>query len=449
MLGEVGRSPERFPVYGLLASALVVSAWSPRFGLGLAVAIPLAELTPLLPSTTTNDWPVYQLALFVVAIAAFREDRRLRLPAAVAAVVIAVAVVLSWFAGEHIPQLSWRWIALWWQGELDWQVPVALAPTLLRLLPIALLGTVGAWGIGVATGFLSREQGRRISFARARDELRMSEQQRQLAEERESIAQDLHDVLAHSLAVIIVQGEAALAEAGPRRLETERAAGAEGVDSAEHAAGTERTVDAAPASAALSRIVELARHSLADLRRLIEQLDGESLQEPSPGLDDLDALLAPLRALGMGIELRELGDRPELPASVQLAVYRILQEALTNALKHDGATAAVRIDLDWRGDDLLLFISSRTLAGPADSAGPAGRPVGATGSDGDDALPATAHRGLRGMRARARLAGGWLAAAHDGEEFIVTAVIPHGPAADQAPTSEPIAATPFHAGATS
>ncbi|TAM70568.1 MAG: hypothetical protein EPN48_04085 [Microbacteriaceae bacterium] len=124
---------------------------------------------------------------------------------------------------------------------------------------------------------------------------------------------------------------------------------------------------------------------------------------------------------------------PALTATQQLAVYRITQESLTNALKHSGAQPAARVTLDWRGPGFVLTVASS----------------GAPRSRLEASVPGPGHgRGLYGMRERARLAGGWLTAGVDEDVpggWLVTAFVPTGAAeprtTDAAPGSTTLAST--------
>lgn len=194
-------------------------------------------------------------------------------------------------------------------------------------------------------------------------------------QERSRIARDMHDVVAHSLAVVIAQA-----------------------DGARYAAKTDPTA----VDAALTTISGTAREALADVRLLLAQLRHDQQDGPQPVLADLDSLIEQLRASGLTIELVERGERPTLPASQQLAVYRIVQEALTNALRHGDPAHPVRLELDWSGP--INIAVSNALRG--------------------DATGQRAGHGLTGMRERALLVGGTLDAAPDGDRFVVRASIP-------------------------
>jgi signal transduction histidine kinase len=202
------------------------------------------------------------------------------------------------------------------------------------LLPLA-FWLVAAFGIGY---LLNRrtDQARRAREATA---VLAAEQARQTAraieDERARIARELHDVVAHGLSVIVVQ-------AGAERR------------SLHHGPMDVESVDAV-----LSSIERAGREALVDLRRLLGLLrrtDEPAALAPQPGLDQLEELLAPVREAGVDVQLDVTGDRPELPPALDLTAYRIVQEALTNVLKHADARR-VRVALAFRRTDLELDVT--------------------------------------------------------------------------------------------
>ena len=207
-------------------------------------------------------------------------------------------------------------------------------------------------------------------------------------QERNRIARDMHDVVAHSLAVVIAQADGA---------RYARAENPEAVD------------------AALSTISTTAREALGDVRILLGQLRHSQDAAPQPVLSDLDRLFEQFAASGLAVDFDEHGKPRALPTGAQLAVYRIVQESLTNALRHgdgaDGATVSFR----WADDALDVEIAS-TLREQADET--EGSPRRGPQGDGPEG------HGLAGMAERAALAGGTLTAVADDGRFTVSASIP-------------------------
>ena len=166
-------------------------------------------------------------------------------------------------------------------------------------------------------GVLVRARRQAVSLA-ARSAALQRQAEQATAAERARIARELHDIVAHHLSVIVLQAAGA------------RASGK-------------------PAGATLEKIENSARQALAETRRLLGVLrdpDEEAGLAPQPGIGDLDALAASVRAAGLPVNLAIDGDLAALPAAVDVSVYRIVQEALTNVLKHAGpARADVTIGL--------------------------------------------------------------------------------------------------------
>jgi signal transduction histidine kinase len=199
-----------------------------------------------------------------------------------------------------------------------------------------------------------------------------------VALERSRIARELHDVVAHSMSVMVVQAGAARAVLRKDPDETERA---------------------------LSAIEESGRAGLAEMRRLLD-VDGEVAPSltPQPGLERLDELMGRMRATGLEVELVVEGDVRPLAAGVDLSAYRIVQEALTNALKHGGDGVHARVLLRYRDEAIDVEVTD-------DGRGPS---PGANGG-----------RGLIGMRERVAFLGGELrTGARPAGGFLVHARLP-------------------------
>jgi len=177
------------------------------------------------------------------------------------------------------------------------------------------------------------------------------------------------------------------------------------------AQGASRILDQDPdrAREALSAIEETGHTALSEMRRslgLLREGDAQADRKPQPTLKDLGELIAEMRQAGLILELEVEGAERQLTDGVERAAYRIIQEALTNTIKHAGLVPT-RVTVSYGADDLRLEIADKGI-GPqeGDSAGRPGQ-------------------GLEGMRERVRLYGGeFQAQAEDGHGFVVRARIP-------------------------
>jgi signal transduction histidine kinase len=202
--------------------------------------------------------------------------------------------------------------------------------------------------------------------------------------ERARIARELHDVVAHSLSVVVAQADGG------------RYAG---------------KADPEAALGALDAIAATGRQALTDMRSLLGVLreGGGEEYAPQPDVASIPALVDDVRASGLDIDLIEEGEPRPLPAGPQLAAYRIVQETLTNVLKHAGPAGRAWVRLQWRPEALELSVLDD------------GRGAAAL-VDGDGS-----GQGVRGMAERARLHGGRLEAGpRAGGGFGVHAALPYG-----------------------
>ena len=223
---------------------------------------------------------------------------------------------------------------------------------------------------------------RRAEAAAARAET----ERRQGMQERLRIAQELHDVLGHHVSLINVQAGVAL-----------------------------YLMDEEPEQAriALTAIKQSSKDLLREMRStlgVLRGVDEEPPHHPVPGLDQLDALITDTRAAGLPVDVQVSGVPRELPPSVDLAAYRIVQEALTNTRRHAGAARA-DVRVRYEEDELTVEVDDTGVGGPA--------PGAETGGNG-----------IPGMQERARALGGSLRAGpRPGGGFQVLARLP-APAAD-------------------
>lgn len=211
--------------------------------------------------------------------------------------------------------------------------------------------------------------------------------------ERMRIAREMHDVIAHSLSVVIAQA-----------------------DGGRYAAKTDPTV----AAGALETIAHTGREALAQTRSLLGFLraEGDDNRSPSPlpGLSDIGSLIADVRAAGLPVSVAGVDDfeRGQLPEGASLAVYRIVQEALTNVLKHAGDGARAHVELRVEDEEFVARISdngtgrgSRVGAGSGTGRGSGGAAV--CGTDDSTRKDGRGH-GIVGMQERVALYGGTLTA---------------------------------------
>jgi signal transduction histidine kinase len=230
---------------------------------------------------------------------------------------------------------------------------------------------VGVSGLAVAAAALGlvirqrRELLRSLEDKAARLE-RERDQQAALgaAAERARIAREMHDIVSHNLTVMIALADGARCTLGP---EPERA------------------------TAAIERVSTTGREALMEMRRLLGVLCEDSERgplEPQPTLDRLDDLLARVDAAGIPVTAALDGELADLPAGMQLAIFRVAQEALTNTLKHAARPTSAHLELSRRGDAVELDVTN--TGGP------------------NEGVSAPGGRGLRGMHERALAYGGEL-----------------------------------------
>jgi signal transduction histidine kinase len=289
-----------------------------------------------------------------------------------------VAFFVAATAGKRYP--AWLALALTFVWTI-WLAPLIYGYAVPANDALALAG----WLLAVAIAAeATRYHAERTAATRASRQL---DQRRQQSEERLRIARDLHDVIGHNISLINVQASM-------------------GLD----------LIDSQPeqARAALSAIKSASKEALAELRTMLTPLRGDDAapRSPAPGLDRLPELIELTRAAGLAVEVEITGKAPPLPAAVQLAAYRIIQESLTNVARHAGQ---VRVTVRVTCDDANVHVQIDD-EGKARSAIGAGSAVG-TGS------------GITGMRERATALGGNLSAGfRHGGGFRVSARLPVRPA---------------------
>ncbi|WP_410670301.1 sensor histidine kinase [Amycolatopsis sp. cmx-4-68] len=313
----------------LLVAALAFRRRFPLAVLSVTTALAVAQglLGPQFPPTTVA------VLIAVYTVAASRERHRVA-----AAVVSAVALTVAGIGGST----GWAMVAAG------------------LVFATALVTAAFALGVTVRTrrAYLASLHDRAVRAERERDQ----ESQIAAARERARIAREMHDIIAHNLSVMI-----ALA------------------DGAAFAART----DSAQAEAAAKHVSATGRQALDEMHRLLSVLRGtgdDSPRAPQPGIAALDDLVEQVRATGLATSWTVTGRRFPLPPTVELAIYRVAQEALTNVLKHAVAPASVTVHLTYADPVATLEV--------LDDGQPAAVPVTGGG------------HGLDGMRERASVAGG-------------------------------------------
>ncbi len=370
-------------------SLLAVASGSPDAGQGdpLSITLLLLETLPLL---VRRRWPIPVLIVTLTAtalhaslvqgpvvneslgalVALFTVAERYPRRVAIIAAIVVAAVFLAVIVGKAGTQ-------------------VAVAGTIQTMLSVAIILALGDWAR------TRRQYGAAIEEnARLQEAEREERSRRAVEDERERIARELHDIVTHHVSVIVIQAGAGLT-ALDRRPEGARTA--------------------------LQAIDRTSREALTDMRRMLGILGdapgspapGDEARAPMPRLERLGQLIEEVRAAGLPVELSLDGDRRPLDAGVELSAYRIIQEALTNALKHArGARAQIRLAYEPGAIDIEV----------TDQGGAGERDLGRSASGG---------RGLIGMRERVALYGGEFHAGPTPTGFRVHARLPldPGPAA--------------------
>ncbi|WP_133916179.1 sensor histidine kinase [Streptomyces sp. NBC_00582] len=333
-------------------------------GLLAGITVPLLwrQSRPVLVFTVVTGFSVAEAACGVLTNAHFLAQLIMLYNLARFATPLALAGAVS----VVVPQTVITTLAFSSDVQLK-RITTALA--LAVMLSLCMLAMAGL-GLGgrVARLYITALQDRAIRLEVERDQrARLAE-----AAERARISREMHDILGHTLAVMVglADGASGLTEANPKR-------GAE----------------------TLQIIADSGRGALADLRRLLGTLrengtaSCDSPLAPQPGLSDLNTLLERVRAAGPTVTLHTEGELAGLPAGLQLTVYRIVQEALTNTLKHAALTTTV---------DVTVVATSQAVRVAVEDSGPRRTPRERPRGDG--------RQGLLGMRERALLYQGTVTA---------------------------------------
>ncbi|MGW3245734.1 sensor histidine kinase [Streptomyces sp. NPDC001070] len=331
---ETGRVALDHLGYALLLAGPVLLLWRTRAPVLVAAAVSAVTLTYVAAGYPYGPVFLSLIAAYFTAVAGGRRR----------AVLIIAAMLYT--AYLLITMWLYRWLPPAGDKGASWAQVSGAAAWLLAILAVAEL-----WRL------------RREQFVRDRRE-RAEAERRRADEERLRIARELHDVLAHSISVINVQAGVALA-----------------------------LMDERPEQArqALTTIKAASKEALGEVRQVLGALrgPGEAPRSPAPGLDRLPELLEQAAGAGLAVDIARNGRSTALPPGVDLAAFRIVQEALTNVIRHSGSRTA-RIRISRRRDVVELRIDDD---GPATAA--TDPPAGSGGGNG-----------LLGMRERAAALGG-------------------------------------------
>jgi signal transduction histidine kinase len=344
--------------------------WVPLnwFGYLLLIAGPVALLL-------RTVYP-YTVLLTVIAITGAYLVAGFRVGPVFASLIVAfltAATVGPRWRSYPLPLLGWAgvvWLIPLLRGE-DPPPTVAIGAIAAWLLVLV----AGAEGIRQRRAVLDARRQRRAAMAREAQ----AEQERQASQARLSIARELHDVLAHSLSMINVQSSVAL----------------ELLDEHPERAGP-----------ALAAIKDASKQAISDVHSLVTALRTEAGQPTTPtqGIADLDSLVGTARATGLTVTTTVNGEPRVLPAVIDVAAARIVQESLTNVVRHSTAQNAT-VTVDYGPDELAVAVDND------------GHPLNASPSSGGS--------GITGMRERARALGGDLSVRrHPGGGFTVRATFP-------------------------
>lgn len=344
-------------------------------------------------STHLTGPPVALFAAYMTALAALAFRRRFPLPAVAVA---AAALTIEWLvfgASEGFGVFMILVIAGYAAGAYEDRGRALVGLAILTATAVVWsfsdpaqtklsdhVGSAG-WMSTVLIAWLVGSYVRHLRRRASRAELEREERaEAAVASERARIARELHDIIAHNVSVMVVQAEAAdemLDRNSPER-----------------------------ARAPVRMIEETGRAALGDMRRMLgvlREADARPALAPQPSIANLELLLAKVRESGLPVELVVEGDPRPLPPGVDLSAFRIVQEALTNALKHAGPAQA-QVLVRFAPDALELQVDD-------DGAGSGGETAGGNG--------------LVGMRERAALFGGELEAGRRNEGgFRVRALLP-------------------------
>ncbi len=344
--------------YTLSVLAALSLAWRRRWPLATFAATLVTALAAIALASPTGAISV-TVVLAVYTLAQVEARRRAALLALLAGIALALARGVLQYRG-------------WSDARTALEPALALAALFL------------GWALSSRRAYIAEIEARAAQAERTREE----EAARRVDAERLRIARELHDVLAHGIATISVQAGVAahVLDEHP-----------------EHAAEALRTIK------------HTSKQALRELRGILGVLrdaDEREPREPTPGLSQLERLVEACRNAGVATRVSISGERRALPATVDLAAYRIVQESLTNVMRHAGGSRAM-VAISYAEDVMTISVDDDGCAAPE------------TAATVNGARPRGPGHGIRGMRERAHALGGELdAGPHGGGGFRVRARLP-------------------------
>lgn len=394
-LARVGWRPPLSIRWTLLLIALLVGA-GVLFRRAPALGLTLAWLSVALQVVIGSGISLVVGVMILISFGAARYGRPVTLWAA------ALSVVLSaWFTVEHVSRMDGRWENVHYIARRV----VATVAQSSATVPLVVLGSaamLAPWGFGLVLRWrdqarTSQAETRRMVAERdeAQAQRSQAEELAELRERQARLARDVHDVVGHSLAVVLAQAESVqyLPDDDPAALR-----------------------------AAAASIATSARASLADVREVLSTMDGRPSAGPVPR-GTLDTLIEDVRSAGTPLVDSTTGAGRPLPPELETTAYRVLQEMLTNALKHGRRGEPVVVAREW-GENLTLTVSNAADGWPA-SAGDESSDARDAADSADraeaESRAGTVGLGVEGIRRRLE---------HVGGTFTLTADPPH-PATDQ------------------
>ncbi len=358
--GSVESLLVRLVFVGCLGVAVGAARWAPGVALGAA------WLAGLIPVVIGGPILLAEAALLAVLFAAARWGRAPTVVLAGLSVLFAPALALAWFRVGGL--LTGR------GGQLLLELLGAASGVTARGSRLVLLG-LGVFAVpflaGLVLRYLARAQEAQAAQHGAEEQAQQAREIARLQEEQNRLARDVHDVVGHSLTVILAQAESAQFIDDPQRLK-----------------------------ATMQTIATSARNSLQDVRQVLTPgSDGAAARRGG-----LDELIEQVRSSGHPLVSTEVGAVRPLPPELDAVAYRVLQEMLTNAIKHGLRDRSIAVERHWAVDGLSLTVRN--------SVGAAAHP------------DATDGQGLEGMRRRLESVGGRLEVQRREDTFTATASLP-------------------------